>query len=130
MLEGALVASVLSGAPSVVHAIASGSAREGLGYAIDATRAIGTILPPGRPGLIRGGVLHGVISLAAAELLALTVPRKRSLLWGPLAGLVIGVLNLGVIAPRRFPALAAFDLGPQIADHVAFGLVFIAVADR
>ena len=80
--------------------------------------------------MIRGAVLHGVISLAAAELLALAVPPEGSLLWGLLGGLVIGVVNLGVIAPRRFPALAGFDLGPQIADNVAFGLVFVAVADR
>jgi hypothetical protein len=130
IVEGALVGSVLSGAPSLSYAVAGGSPRTALAYGLDATRAIGTLLPDGRPGLIRGGVLHGVISLAAAELLGLGLPRNRSLAWGALGGLMIGVVNLAVIAPRRFPAIAAFDLGPQIADNVAFGIVFAAVADR
>jgi hypothetical protein len=130
IVEGALVASVLSGAPSVTHAIAGGSPRAALSYALAATRAIGTLLPDGRPGLIRGGMLHGVISLAGAELLAHLLPREHSVAWGALGGLAIGVVNLAVIAPRRFPAIAAFDLGPQIADNVAFGIVFAAVADR
>jgi hypothetical protein len=106
------------------------SPRAAVSYGLEATRAAGTILPPGRPGVIRGALVHGVISLAAAELLALSVPQERSLLGGALGGLVIGFVNLGVIAPRCLPALAALDIGPQMADHVAFGLVFVAVADR
>jgi hypothetical protein len=121
---------VLSGAPSMSVAALGGSPRAALSYALDATRAVGTMVPPGRPGLIRGSVTHAVISVAAAELLAVTVPRRRSAAWGTLGGLALGVVNLAIIAPRWFPALTELDLKAQIADNVAFGLVFAVVADR
>jgi hypothetical protein len=129
--EGATVAALLSGAPSVLHALAtersvSGAAR----YGLEATRSIGTLVPPGRPGLVRGAVMHGVISVAVAEALGLVLPRRRSVAWGAVAGFGVGVLNLGVIARRRYPALAALPLGAQLADNAAFGAVFAAVADR
>jgi hypothetical protein len=130
VLEGAAVAAVLSGAPSVAHALATGTIRSAFTYSIDATRAIGTLVPPGRPGLARGAAGHTVISLVVAEAFAVTLPRKRSIAWGGLAGLAVGVVNIGVIARRRFPAIAAFRLGSQIADNVAFGALFAAVADR
>ena len=100
ILEGAAVASVLSAAPSVANAIAGGSVRSAVQYGIDATRAIGTIVPPGRPGFVRGAAIHGVISVGAAELLGFTLPRERSLAWGAIGGLLLGVVNLGLIAPE------------------------------
>lgn len=130
VLEGAVVAGVLSGAPSVGYAAVTESPGASLRYAVEVTRAVGTIAPPGRPGLIRGSVVHGVISLGAAALLARTLPRRHSAAWGAMAGLALGTVNLCVIAPRAFPALAEYALGPQIADNVAFGVVFAAVADR
>jgi nucleoside-diphosphate-sugar epimerase len=69
ILEGAAVASVLSGAPSVATTLARGSARSAVDYAIAATRAVGTIAPSGRPGFVRGAAIHGVISIVAGELL-------------------------------------------------------------
>jgi hypothetical protein len=130
ILEAAAVASVLSGAPSVTHALTQGTVRSAARYAVDATRAIGTLVPPGRPGLVRGAVVHAAISLLVAEALAVALPREQSILWGTLAGAGVGVLNIGVIARRRFPLIAALALGPQIADNAAFGAVFAAVADR
>jgi hypothetical protein len=97
---------------------------------MEATRAIATLVPGGRPGLVRGAVMHGVISVTVAEALAAALPRERSVRWGAVAGFGVGVLNLGVIARRRYPALAALPLGAQLADNVAFGAVFAAVADR
>ncbi len=130
VLQGAAVASVLSGTPSFGHAVATGGLRSALAYGVDATRAVGTLLPPGRPGLVRGAVTHAAISLASAELLAYMLPREHSVAWGTFAGLLLGVVNLGLIAPRWFPLIAEFELGPQIADNVAFGAIFAAVADR
>lgn len=130
VLQAAAVASVLSGIPSVTYAVASGSPGAALRSTVSATRAIATIVPPGRPGLVRGAALHAVISLAVAEVLAVLVPREHAVGWGAAAGLAVGVLNLRVIAPRRYPELAALALGPQLADHAAFGIVFAAVADR
>jgi hypothetical protein len=131
IVEGAAVAALLSGTPSVVHALAT---RRSLGgaarYGLEATRAIGTVVPPGRRGLVRGAVIHGVISVAVAEGLGLVLPRERSVAWGAVAGFGVGVLNLGVVARRWFPELAALPLGAQLADNAAFGAVFAAVADR
>jgi hypothetical protein len=130
ILEGAAVASVLSGAPSVTTALARGSVRGAVRYGIDATTAIGTVVPPGRPGFVRGAAVHMVISVAAAELLGYTLPRERSVLWGAGAGLILGVVNVAVIARLFYPAVAELELPPQIADNIAFGVVFAAVADR
>jgi hypothetical protein len=131
VLEGAAVASVLSGTPSVVHALATRRSLRGtVEYGLEATRAIGTLVPPRRPGLVRGALIHGVISVAVAEALAAALPSEHSVLSGTVAGFGVGVVNLGVVARRRYPALAALPLGAQLADNAAFGAVFAAVADR
>lgn len=69
------------------------------------------------------------ISAVCGELLARVLPKERSVGWGAVAGLLIGVVNVGVIG-RRFPAIRALPLGPQLADNVAFGVVFALVVDR
>jgi hypothetical protein len=130
ILEGAAIASVLSGAPSVANAVAGGSVRSAVEYALHATRAVGTLVPPGRPGLVRGAAIHAGISLVAAEFLGFALPRERSIMCGAFGGLLLGVVNLAVIAPRFFPLIAELELAPQIADNIAFGIVFAAVADR
>ena len=58
------------------------------------------------------------------------LPRRRSILCGAVAGFGVGVVNLGVVARRWYPELAALPLGAQLADNAAFGAVFAAVADR
>ncbi|HEX2702199.1 MAG TPA: hypothetical protein VHM72_02060 [Solirubrobacteraceae bacterium] len=98
-------------------------------YLWDATCAVGTLVPPGRPGFIRGALLHVGISVLCGEGLARTLPQSRSVIWGAGAGLAIGVINVGVIG-RRFPTIAALPLVPQLADNVAFGAVFAFVVDR
>jgi len=98
-------------------------------YVLDATSRIGVLLPPFRPGIVRGAVAHLLISAAAGEMLGKTLPRKRSVLWGAAAGLAMGAVNVGAIG-RRIPAIAQLPLGPQLADNVAFGAIFAAVADR
>ena len=121
---------MLSGAPSTAWAVVRSSPGEALSSGVEATRAIGVLVPPGRPGLWRGALAHGVISLIVGEALGATLPPRRSLAWGGLAGLAVGWLNLAVVARRAFPELAALPLGPQLADNAAFGAVFAAVADR
>src|SRR5581483_4011395 len=122
ILEGALVASVLSGGPSMMHALwTSRSPARVIRYALDATRAIGTLVPPGRPGLVTGVAVHGVISLAAGEALGVVVPEHRSVVWAGLVGLVMGAVNVGIIG-RRYPAIRSLPLGPQLADNMAFGV--------
>jgi hypothetical protein len=124
------VAALLSGAPSTLHALlTTGSLRATGSYVYDATRAIGTLVPPGRPGLAHGAIVHVGISAAVGEGLARTLPRHRSAAWGAAVGFAIGVVNIGLIG-RRFPAIKALPLIPQLADHIAFGTLFALVADR
>ena len=95
----------------------------------DAACSVGALVPPGRPDFKRGALLHVGISVVCGEGLARTVPETNSVIWGACAGLAIGVINVGVIG-RRFPAIAALPLVPQLADNVAFGALFAFVVDR
>ena len=128
--EAIAVAAMVSGLPSTLHALRTGgSLRSAVRYVYDATRAVGTLVPPGRPGFIRGAIVHLGISVTFGEALARMLPQRRSVVWGAAAGLAIGVINVGVIG-RRFPAIRALPLTPQLADNTAFGALFAAVADR
>lgn len=128
--EATVAAATLSGVPSALHALVAGGTVRAAGvYVRDATCAAGTLLPPGRRGVVRGAIVHVGISAACGEALARTLPRRRSIAWGAAAGLAIGVVNVGLIG-RLFPAIKSLPLMPQLADHVAFGTVFAAVVDR
>lgn len=130
IIEATAVAAVLGGAPSTLDALRrQRDIRLAVLYVRDATRAIGTLLPPGRPSFVRGAVIHVGISVLCGEALARTLPERRSTLWGAAAGLALGVVNVGMIG-RRFPAIAALPLAPQLADNVAFGALFAFVVDR
>jgi hypothetical protein len=117
------VAAILSGVPSTLHPLLAGV------YVHDATCAAGTLLPPGRRGFTRGAIVHVGISVACGEVLARTLPRRRSIAWGAAAGLAIGVVNVGLIG-RRFSAINSLPVMPQIADNVAFRTLFAVVVDR
>ena len=120
VVAAAVVAGVLSGAPSTVHALVT--RRPVLG----AARAAGEVL--GRSGLARGLAAHAALSLAWAGVLAAVLPRRRRVLGGALAGLAIAGLDL-TIAERRFPDIAALPRLPQVLDHVAFGALVGAVLE-
>ena len=130
IIQATAAAALLSGAPSTLDALRRHrEIRPVLTYVQEATSAIGTLVPPGRPGLLRGALIHVGISALCGEGLARTLPRRHSVAWAAGAGLVLGVINVGVIG-RRFPAIRALPLAPQLADHVAFGVVFAAIVDR
>jgi hypothetical protein len=130
VLEASVLAAALSGAPSTLHAFINGrSLRSAAVYVYDATRAVGTLVPPGRPGFVRGVVVHLAISMLCGEALARTLPRDHPVEWGAAAGLAIGVVNLGVIG-RSFPAIRGLPLVPQLADNVMFGTVFAVTLNR
>jgi len=129
-IEATLLAATLSGLPSTLYAfVKQRSLRSAAVSAYDATRAAGTLLPPGRPGFGRGVVAHLAISMLCAETLARTLPRDHRAEWGAAAGLAIGVVNVGVIG-KSFPAISDLPLVPQLADNVMFGGVFGALLDR
>jgi hypothetical protein len=130
VMEATLLAATFSGLPSTLHAtIKQRSLRSAAGYIYDTTCAVGTLVPPGRPGFRRGLVVHLAISILCGEMLARTLPPDHSAEWGAAAGLVIGVVNVGVIG-RSFPAIRRLPLLPQLADNVMFGTVFAVALDR
>ena len=130
VFEATLIAAAFSGLPSTVQAaIKQRSLRSAAVYVHDTTCAVGTLVPPGRPGFGRGVVVHLVISVLCGETLARTLPRNQSAAWGAAAGFLIGVINVGVIG-RSFPAISRLPLVPQLADNVMFGTVFALVLDR
>jgi len=144
-LAAGAVAGVLSGLPSTVHAWLTG--RDPLA----AARAAGNLLLPADAGpvalLAAGGLAHGVISLGWGTVLAVAVRRtsvlsfrgtppgpRASLAAGAIAGAAIAALDLGLLAHgpagRRWPLIRALPVGPQIADHLAFGALAGAVLRR
>jgi hypothetical protein len=120
------VAAVLSGAPSTVHAVATG------GDPWAATLAAGSVLLPHetRRGrlVFAAAVLHGALSLGWAAVLA-RVLRRPSVVSGAVAGLGIAALDLGLIG-RRLPGIRALPQAPQVADHVAYGVAVAVVLQR
>ena len=130
VMEATLAAATFSGLPSTLHAsVKRRSLRSAAAYVHDATRAVGTLVPPGRPGFGRGAVVHLVISIMCGEALARTLPRDHSVEWGAAAGFAIRVINVAVIG-RSFPAIRALPPVPQLADNVTFGIVFAIVLDQ
>ncbi|HEX6345292.1 hypothetical protein [Umezawaea sp.] len=113
--RAAVVAGVLSGVPSTLHALATG------GDVLAATRAAGTLLPGRRASAARGVVAHALLTAGWTAVLA-AVHRRRPFgaLGGAVAGLAVAVLDLEVVG-RRYPAVRALPRGPQYADHLAFG---------
>jgi hypothetical protein len=113
------VAGVVSGAPSTVHALATGA------DPLAATTAAGAMLLRGETGTVRlvlaAVPVHAAISLGWGVVLAKALPRKN-IGWGALAGLAIAALDLGV-AQRLFPRVSALPLMPQVLDHLAYGAV-------
>jgi hypothetical protein len=118
---------VLSGIPSTVIAVARGD------DPLEATLAAGSILVPDerhKPLRLAAAVpVHAALSVGWGVVLSALLPRRATIAWGAVAGLGIAALDLGVIGPR-FARINALPLGPQIADHVAYGAVVGAVLHR
>lgn len=117
-LAGGAVAAAVSGAPSTLHALATG--RDPL----EAARAAGTLVladdaPPLR--LLAAAVpVHLALSLGWGGVLGIALPRRRPVAAGAAAGLAIAALDLGVVG-RRFSRIRALTGLPQVADHLAYG---------
>lgn len=120
-------AGILSGIPSTLYCLARG--RDPL----EAAAAAGSILLPGASRksslLIAALPVHGALSVMWATLLAATLPHRRTVLWGTVAGLAIAALDLGPLA-GPLPRIRALPLGPQVGDHIAFGAVAAVAIDR
>lgn len=117
-LTAAAPAALLSGLPSTAYALAT---RRGV---LDATEAAGTLLlrdERRRPRLIAAGVVvHLAVSALWGAVLGVVLPRRNVTLYGAIAGGAIAAFDLGVVG-RRYERIRGLQLGPQIADHIAFG---------
>ncbi len=115
IVKAAAVAAVFSGVPSTVWTVAR------RGDVLASTRAAGTMIG-GRHSLMSGVAVHATLSLGWTTVLAAVIrTRRHPIVAGAVAGAAIAALDVGVIAPRRFAAIAALPRGPLVADHVAFG---------
>ena len=118
VLRAALTAAALSGIPSTAHALATGR------NPLEATYAAGSIVLPGetRPGRLVAAAVPVHLALSLGWTVVLDRAGARGTLRGALAGLGIAALDLGLVGPR-FARVRALPLGPQVADHVAFGAI-------
>jgi hypothetical protein len=124
-LAAGMIAAVVSGVPSTAYAFATG------GDPLEATLAAGSLVLPQkqRPSrlLPAGLVVHVALSLGWAVPICVFVPSRRPVGFGLLAGLGIAALDLGIIG-RHTPRIRALSQGPQVADHLAYGLAVATVA--
>ena len=75
-------------------------------------------------------VVHPAVSLFWSVVLWRALPQWATLEWALLAAVLIGLLDLKVIAPAFFPTVAALDFWPQMADHLMWGAVFGLTVQR
>jgi hypothetical protein len=126
IVAGALAA-ILSGVPSTVYALLAGD------DPFEPSLAAGTLLLPreSRRGrlLVAAAPPHLVLSFGWAFVLTATLPRRRTTVVAPIAGLGIAALDLGVVG-RRFPRIRALPVLPQIADHLAYATVVGVVLEH
>lgn len=119
LLSAWLVATVFSGLPSTLHALATGA------DPLEATRAAGAMLigsGHATPALVAAAALvHPAVSLFWAWGFARVLPRQAIAAWSLLASAAVAVFDLRVIAPTFFPAVAALPFWPQFADHLMWG---------
>jgi len=120
-------AALLSGLPSTIHAVLVKS------DPMEASAAAGSILLRNEhrrgPLLAAAVPVHLGLSAAWALALAVLLPRRSPLAEGAVAGLAIAAIDLGVFGPR-FPRIKRLRPVPQIADHIAFGIIAATVLAR
>ena len=73
--------------------------------------------------------VHLVISVGWGVVLAASLPRRHTILWGAVAGLGIAVLDLN-LPGERAAAVRELAFGPQVADHLAYGVIVGALIAR
>ncbi|MEV6058165.1 hypothetical protein [Streptomyces sp. NPDC052107] len=122
-VRAGIVAGVLSGVPSTLHALAT--RRDPLA----ATRAAGSLLLPDEARsarLLAAAIpVHLGLSVGWGVALAAVLPRRATTAWGALAGLAIAALDFSVPG-RRTAQIRALPRWPQVADHLTYGVIAAA----
>lgn len=135
VVRAGLCSALLSGAPSTAWALLRH------GDPLAATRAAGTLVLPGGRGdlhlLPAAAAAHVALSVGWAGVLDALLPRPprtgRAATDGALAGLAIAAVDLGIAHASRRPRFAdvrALPVIPQLADHVAFGVIVAVLLRR
>jgi hypothetical protein len=126
-IRAGVAAAILSGLPSTVDAFVTG------GDPLEASLAAGSLVLPKEtrtgPLLVAAALTHGALSVGWASVLTRTLTRGHERSSGMLAGLAIAAIDLGIVG-RRFPRIKALPPAPQVADHVAFGLIVGSVLSK
>ncbi len=119
-LRAALPAALLSGLPSTLHSLAT--RRDPL----EASVAAGSLLFPEENRrallLVAAVPVHLSLSIFWSVVLAILTPRKKPVIEGIIAGMSIAAIDLGLVG-RRYPRIRALRPVPQLADHLAFGIL-------
>lgn len=115
-----LVATLFSGLPSTLHAFFTRA------DPLEATRAAAAMWG-GAAGdlphvLFNAALVHGGVSFFWAVVLSTLLPARWTVWWAVAAAAVIALIDLKLIAPVFFPAVAALAFGPQLLDHLMWGL--------
>ena len=114
-----LVATVFSGLPSTLHALVTGA------DPLEATRAAGAMLLPDASDtgslVAAAALVHPAVSLFWTLVFGWCLPRRHVMGWAVLAAAAVALVDLRVIAPLAFPAVARLPFWPQFADHLMWG---------
>jgi hypothetical protein len=129
VLRAAILAGAGSGVPSTAWALARGDDVLAPTWA-----AGGLLIPGGRPGprlLAAAALAHGALTLGWTAVLDRALPRRNAVPAGAAAGLAIAAVDLGFARAypdaARLRGVGQLPLLPQLADHVAFGVLAAAV---
>lgn len=116
-----LVSTVLSGLPSTLHALATGA------DPLEATRAAGAMLLPGVTGTLAmvsaAALVHSSVSFFWAVIFVWLLPHRYTAAWAVAGSAAVALVDLCLIAPIAFPAVAALPFWPQFADHLMWGVL-------
>jgi hypothetical protein len=112
-LLAGLVAATVSGLPSTAFSLWRDE------DPLEASRAAGQLLE--KPTLTRALAVHLIISLGWGVVLSQVLGPRHLRTSATMAGGAIAALDLGLIG-RRIPAIHSLKVGPQVADHLAYGM--------
>ena len=117
-----LFASILSGIPSTLLAYVTDRDM------LEATRAAALMFAPEDSSTLHLAlsaiIVHGGLTFFWASVLVLYVPRKHAIIISTLVLVLVGFINLLVVAPLFFPSVVELAFWPQMMDHAALGLSF------
>ena len=122
-IRAGAVAAIVSGIPSTIYELSRGN------DPLESTRAIGSMVTNSEDEstlLLAAVPVHMAVSLWWAIVITRVLPARKRLVLSGLLGAAIALFDLRVVG-HRFPRIRALPLGPQIADHVMFGIVVAAL---